>query len=129
MFDRQWRLKSEQEHDLDRVSSWRIDPDPSGGWPCALVDRQPKLAITPRDGSDPVLYSLCPAPSSIWRGDVLMRCGPAFDLRGGIRSGSRYRNRVVLQATDGFVAERDALASQLLVVGQQIALTDQQPHR
>ena len=118
MFDRQWRLKSEQEHDLDRVSSWRIDPDPSGSWPCALVDRQPKLAITPRDGSDPVLYSLGPAPSSIWRGDVLMRCGPAFDLRGGIRSGSRYRNRVVLQATDGFVAERDALASQLLVVGQ-----------
>ena len=129
MFDRQWRLKSEQEHDLDRVSSWRIDPDPSGSWPCALVDRQPKLAITPRDGSDPVLYSLCPAPSSIWRGDVLMRCGPAFDLRGGIRSGSRYRNRVVLQTMDGFVAERDALASQLLVVGQQIALTDQQPHR
>ena len=37
--------------------------------------------------------------------------------------------RVVLQATDGFVAERDALAGQLLVVGQQIALTDQQPHR
>ena len=36
---------------------------------------------------------------------------------------------VVLQATDGFVAERDALASQLLVVGQQLALTDQQPHR
>ena len=31
---------------------------------------------------------------------------------------------VFLQATDGFVAERDALASQLLVVGQQIALTD-----
>ena len=31
--------------------------------------------------------------------------------------------------TDGFVAERDALAGQLLVVGQQIALTDQQPHR
>ena len=36
---------------------------------------------------------------------------------------------VVLQATDGFVAERDALAGQLLVVGQQIALSDQQPHR
>ena len=50
-----------------------------------------------------------------------MRCGPAFDLRGGIR----YRNRVVLQTMDGFVAERDALAGQLLVVGQQIALTDQ----
>ena len=36
---------------------------------------------------------------------------------------------VVLEATDGFVAERDALAGQLLVVGQQIALTDQQAHR
>ena len=31
--------------------------------------------------------------------------------------------------TDRFVAERDALASQLLGVGQQIALTDQQPYR
>ena len=35
----------------------------------------------------------------------------------------------VLQATDGFVAERDALSGQLLVVGQQMVLTDQQPHR
>ncbi len=35
----------------------------------------------------------------------------------------------VLQATDGFVAERDAFSGQLLVVGQQMVLTDQQPHR
>ena len=34
---------------------------------------------------------------------------------------------VVLQATDGFVAERDALAGQLLIVGQQIALTINSP--
>ena len=128
---KQWQRRTLQlvKGDLERASSWQIDPDPSGRWPCALADQQPRLAITPRDGSAPVVYSLGSAPSAIWRGDVLMRCGPAFDLRGGIRSGSRYRNRVVLQATDGFVAERDALASQLLVVGQQIALTDQQPHR
>jgi len=88
--------------DLELASSWQIDPDPSGRWPCPLADRQPRLAITPRDDSDPVVYSLGSAPSAIWRGDVLMRCGPAFDLRGGIRSGSRYQNRVVLDGVERF---------------------------
>ena len=88
--------------DLERASSWQLDPDVSAEWPCALADRQPKLAITPRDGSGSVVYSLGPAPSAIWRGDVLMRCGPAFDLHGGIRRGSRYQNRVVLDCMDDF---------------------------
>ena len=88
--------------DLERASTWQIAPDPSGSWPCALAGRQPKLAITPSDGSDPVLYSLGPAPSAIWRGSVLMRCGPAFDLQGSIRAGSRYQNRVVLDAVESF---------------------------
>ena len=88
--------------DLERASSWQIDPDPSGRWPCPLADRQPRLAITPTDGSDPVVYSLGPAPSAIWRGEVLMRCGPAFDLHGGIRNGSRYQNRVVLDGVERF---------------------------
>ena len=88
--------------DLERASTWQIAPDPSRSWPCALAGRQPKLAITPRDGSDLVLYSLGTAPSAIWRGSVLMRCGPAFDLQGGIRSGSRYQNRVVLDAVESF---------------------------
>ena len=81
---------------------WQIDPDPSGRWPCAMADWQLGLAITPRDGSDPVVYSLGPAPSAIWRGDVLMRCGPAFELHGGIRPGGRYQNRVVLDGVDRF---------------------------
>ena len=88
--------------DLERASTWQIAPDPSRSWPCALAGRQPKLAITPSDGSDPVLYSLGPAPSAIWRGSVLMRCGPAFDLQGSIRAGSRYQNRVVLDAVESF---------------------------
>ena len=88
--------------DLKRASRWQIDPDPSGRWPCPLADRQPRLAITPTDGSNPVVYSLGPAPSKIWRGDVLMRCGPAFDLHGGIRNGSRYQNRVVLDGVERF---------------------------
>ena len=101
---KQWQRRTLEllKGDLERASSWQIDPDPSGSWPCALAGRQPKLAITPRDGSDPVVYSLGPAPSTIWRGAVLMRCGPAFDLQGGIRTGSRYQNRVVLDGVDGF---------------------------
>jgi len=101
---KQWQRRTLElvKSDLERASSWRVDPDALEHWPCGLADRQPKLAITPRDGSDPVVYSLGPAPSVIWRGDVLMRCGPAFDLQGGIRSGSRYQNRVVLEGVERF---------------------------
>ena len=79
---KQWQRRTLEllKGDLERASIWQIDPDASADWPCALAGRQPKLAITPRDGSDPVVYSLGSAPSAIWRGDVLMRCGPAFDL-------------------------------------------------
>ena len=100
----QWQRRTLElvQGDLEWASSWRVDPDASEHWPCGLAGRQPKLAITPRDGSDPVVYSLGSAPSAIWRGDVLMRCGPAFDLRGGIRRGSRYQNRVVLDGVDRF---------------------------
>ena len=99
---KQWQRRTLEllKGDLERASIWQIDPDASADWPCALADRQPRLAITPRDGSDPVVYSLGPAPSAIWRGDVLMRCGPAFDLHGGIRNGSRYQNRVVLDGVE-----------------------------
>ena len=88
--------------DLECAPSWQLDPDVSSEWPCALADRQPKLAITTRDGSGPVVCSLGPAQSASWRGDVLMRCIPAFDLHGGIRRGSRYQNRVVLDGMDDF---------------------------
>ena len=72
---KQWQRRTLElvKGDLEHASSWRIDPDAFGTWPCALAGRQPKLAITPRDGSDLVLYSLGPAPSAIWRGSVLMR--------------------------------------------------------
>ena len=101
---KQWQRRTLEllKGDLERASSWQIDPDALADWPCGLAGRQPKLAITHRDGSDPVVYSLGPAPSAIWRDDVLMRCGPAFDLQGGVRSGSRYQNRVVLDGVDRF---------------------------
>ena len=101
---KQWQRRTLElvKGDLERASSWQINPDPTGSFPCALSERQPKLVITPKDGSEPVLYSLGPAPSAIWRGDVVMRCGPAFDLQGRVRSGSRYQNRVVLDGVDRF---------------------------
>ena len=99
---KQWQRRTLElvKGDLERASSWQIDPDAATTWPCGLAGRQPKLAITPTDGSAPIVYSLGPAPSAIWRGAVLMRCGPAFDLQGGIREGSSYQNRVVLDGVD-----------------------------
>ena len=90
------------KQDLNQAVEWQIDPSPSADWPCPLAGRRPLLAIQPRNGSDPVVYSLGTAPSVIWQGQVLMRCGPAFDLNGRSRPGSTYQNRVVLDAVEMF---------------------------
>jgi len=92
------------KQDLDRASSWQVRPEPSRIWPCALAGRQPRLAITPRDGSAVVVYSIGAAPSPIWRGPVLMRCGPAFTLDGRPSSGA-YQNRVVLDGVERFTVD------------------------
>ena len=95
--------------DLSHAASWRIDPSPSADWPCSLAGRRPLLAIQPRNGSNPVVYSLGTAPSAIWQGQVLMRCGPAFDVNGR-PSGGSYQNRVVLDAVDSFgISQPDGL--------------------
>ena len=95
--------------DLSQAASWQIDPSPSADWPCSLAGRRPLLAIQPRNGSNPVVYSLGTAPSAIWQGQVLMRCGPAFDLNGR-SSGGSYQNRVVLDAVDSFgISQPDGL--------------------
>jgi hypothetical protein len=57
-----------------------------------------------------------------------------FDPEAGVGAGVEQQflfktGWIVLQIRDGVFAQRDALAGQLLVVGQQIALTDQQTHR
>jgi len=98
--------------DLDVAASWQVAPasDLAASWSCPLAGRQPLLAITPRHGMGPVLYSVGSAPSAIWRGPVLMRCGPAFDLEGRMRPGSSYQNRVVLDAVEAFrITQPDGL--------------------
>ena len=49
------------------------------------------------------------APASIWRGAVLMRCGPAYTL-GGRFSDGEHQNRVLLDGlvpADGFSVEQN----------------------
>ena len=87
--------------DLARAASWQIDPEPSTSWPCALAGRHPRLVIKPRDGSPAVVYATGEAPSPIWRGPVLVRCGPAYGLE-GLPSEGAYQNRVVLDGVDRF---------------------------
>jgi len=67
---------------------------------CGLSDRVPVLHLSTSAG--PITYSVGRAPSGIWRGRVLMRCGPAFGLDGGLSAGSQPLNRVVI---DGLVSE------------------------
>ena len=86
--------------DLADAKRWQLQPDPQPDWSCPMAQRDVLIAIHPVHGSAPVLYSLGVAPSGIWRGKVLMRCGPAFDLQGRSRASSGYHNRVVLDAID-----------------------------
>jgi hypothetical protein len=70
---------------------------------CGLSGRIPLLHLITVAG--PITYSVGRAPSSIWRGRVLMRCGPAFDLNGGLSVGSNALNRVVI---DGLAEQPSA---------------------
>ena len=61
---------------------------------CSLAGRLPVLHLSTAAG--PITYSVGNAPSAIWRGQVLMRCGPAFDLAGQPSVASSAQNRVVI---------------------------------
>ena len=97
-------------------SGWEVDPAMSQQWPCGMAGRQPVLAIG-LDGSksqasaQTIVYSVGAAPSAIWRGQVLMRCGPAYGLDGVIRPGGKAQNRVLIDGLPkdglGFQARQD----------------------
>jgi len=63
------------------------------------------LQLTTHEGR--ISYSVGAAPSPIWRGSVLLRCGPAFGLTGE-PSGGAFQNRVLLDGlgTEGLRASR-----------------------
>jgi hypothetical protein len=97
-------------------SGWEVDPAVSQQWPCGMAGRQPVLAIG-LDGSNiklssqTIVYSVGAAPSPIWRGQVLMRCGPAYGLNGVIWPEGKARNRVLIDGLSkdglGFQVRQD----------------------
>jgi type II secretory pathway pseudopilin PulG len=71
---------------------------------CGLAGRRPALRLRTAQGL--ITYTQGEAPSAIWRGKVLMRCGPAYGLDGEPSSGD-VQNRVLIDALplSGFQVE------------------------
>ena len=111
-------------------SGWEVDPVTSNQWPCGMAGRQPMLAISldstnNQASTQTIVYSVGAAPSPIWRGQVLMRCGPAYGLDGAIRPEGKAQNRVLidglLQEGLGFQARLDPQSKVLHLALEQVA--------
>lgn len=72
--------------------------------PCGLGGRRSVLELQTEAGT--IVYSQGIPPSSIWRGQVLMRCGPAYSLTGEASLG-QFQNRVLIDGlqSEGFTAQ------------------------
>ena len=117
------RESAQQQRTLELIrgelaigSGWEVDPAMSQQWPCGMAGRQPVLAIGldsshSQVSAQTIVYSVGAAPSAIWRGQVLMRCGPAYGLDGVIRPGGTAQNRVLMDGLPkdglGFQARQD----------------------
>jgi hypothetical protein len=99
-FSRTLRERSNQQRALalirsDLVRASAIAEDPSVGTShCGLAGRTPVLRLRTPEGT--IDYSVGAAPSGIWQGRVLVRCGPAYGLDGQVNPGSVFQSRVVL---------------------------------
>ena len=99
------REKAFQRRTMDLIASDLSQASGINVWPewaepaCALAGRAPVLHL--ETGAGPITYSVGRPPSEIWRGQVLMRCGPAYGLDGTLSSGKAAPNRVVI---DGLIA-------------------------
>ncbi len=82
--------------ELGAAQSWQAAT--GVGAACSLAGRTPVVQLEVEGRR--ITYSLGAAPSPIWRGQVLMRCGPAYGLEGELSSGAA-QNRVML---DGMAA-------------------------
>jgi prepilin-type N-terminal cleavage/methylation domain-containing protein len=75
---------------------------------CNLEERTPVVHLMVE--GKPITYTVGAAPSGIWRGQVLMRCGPAYLLEGGL-SADETQNEVVLDGlpTGGLEEEEEEM--------------------
>ena len=111
-------------------SGWEVDPVISNQWPCGMAGRHPVLAISLDSSNNQastqiIVYSVGAAPSPIWRGQVLMRCGPAYGLDGAIRPEGKAQNRVLIDGLPqeglGFQARLDPQSKVLHLALEQVA--------
>ncbi len=90
--------------ELGLAHGWMVNPPVSNRWPCRMSGRRPVLAIATQlddsqaRGEGAIVYSVGSAPDVIWRGQVLMRCGPAYSLDGVPNVRGTFQNRVLLDA-------------------------------
>ena len=90
--------------ELGWAHGWMVNPSVSNRWPCRMSGRRPVLAIATQlddpqaRGEGSIVYSVGSAPDVIWRGQVLMRCGPAYSLNGVPNVRGAFQNRVLLDA-------------------------------
>ena len=90
--------------ELGLSHGWMVNPSVSNRWPCRMSGRRPVLAIATQlddpqaRGESSIVYSVGSAPDVIWRGQVLMRCGPAYSLDGVPNVRGAFQNRVLLDA-------------------------------
>ena len=90
--------------ELRWAHGWMVNPSVSNRWPCRMSGRRPVLAIATQlddpqaRGESSIVYSVGSAPDVIWRGQVLMRCGPAYSLDGVPNLRGAFQNRVLLDA-------------------------------
>ena len=80
--------------DVERALAVSAQPELEAS-ACGWAGRKPVLHLK-LDGGRSISYSVGAAPSGIWRGQVLMRCGPAFDLSGQLSNTGNSQNRVVM---------------------------------
>ena len=90
--------------ELGVAHGWMMNPPVSNRWSCRMSGRRPVLAIATQlddpqaRGEGSIVYSVGSAPDAIWRGQVLMRCGPAYSLDGVPNVRGAFQNRVLLDA-------------------------------
>jgi prepilin-type N-terminal cleavage/methylation domain-containing protein len=109
---RQWREKANQRRTLELIRAELAQAEavstslPAAGAACPLGGRAVVLHLAMGPTRAAVTYSVGGGPSAIWRGQVLMRCGPAFALDGSVSEGEAL-NRVVIDGLaedEGFTA-------------------------
>ena len=98
-FERRARRLIEDDRRLAILASSQLGAQAPA---CNLAGRQPLLHLQLPASKPAITWSLGTAPSAIWRGQVLMRCGPAYGLDGKPNLDGSWQNRVVLDRAAGF---------------------------